>query len=355
MLESFRLEVTPVELSPARGRARLESGGQRSLRIEVLLVAALSVVLLGAAESSPLILEAKIPLGSVRGRMDHFAVDPQRQRLFLAELGNDTVAVIDWTRRERIRTLTGLHEPQGLGYVAATDTLYVANGGDGSVRLFRGADLSPGDRIEVGGDADNVRVDGPRNRVLVGHDGGIAILDPLTRRKVADIPLAAHPESFQLDPKNGRIYVNLPSARNVAVLDLVSGRSLAQWPLREVERNYPMAIDEAADRIVVVGREPPRLVVFTPDGTLVANLETCGDADDVFVDSKRKRVYVSCGSGAVDGFREEHGSYLRMGRVATASGARTAFFLPGADRLYVAVRASETGPAAVWVFRPAVP
>jgi hypothetical protein len=62
---------------------------------------------------SPLVLEAKVPLGQVRGRIDHLAVDVARQRLFVAELGNDTVGVVDLERHTVLRTLTGLREPQG--------------------------------------------------------------------------------------------------------------------------------------------------------------------------------------------------------------------------------------------------
>ena len=32
----------------------------------------------GRAEEPPLVLEAKIPLGAVAGRIDHFAFDPDR-------------------------------------------------------------------------------------------------------------------------------------------------------------------------------------------------------------------------------------------------------------------------------------
>jgi hypothetical protein len=39
--------------------------------------------------------ETKIPLGDVKGRIDHMAIDLPRRRLFVAELGNDTVAVVD--------------------------------------------------------------------------------------------------------------------------------------------------------------------------------------------------------------------------------------------------------------------
>lgn len=44
-----------------------------------------------AAESAPLQLVAKIPLGEVKGRIDHMAVDFPGQRLFVAELGNGSV------------------------------------------------------------------------------------------------------------------------------------------------------------------------------------------------------------------------------------------------------------------------
>src|SRR5438105_1529606 len=95
-----------------------------------------------AAEPEPLRLETKIPLGNVTGRIDHMAVDLVRQRLFVAELGNNSVGIVDLRDRKVVRTIGGLKEPQGLGYVPTTDTLYVANAGDGSVRLFDGADYA---------------------------------------------------------------------------------------------------------------------------------------------------------------------------------------------------------------------
>ena len=111
------------------------------------------------ADVPPLQLEAKIPLGDVRGRIDHMAVDLARHRLFVAALGNDSLAVVDLEAKRLDRLIGELPEPQGVGYDPATDTLYVANAGDGSVRLFKGAELSPIGRIELGSDADNIRVD----------------------------------------------------------------------------------------------------------------------------------------------------------------------------------------------------
>jgi YVTN family beta-propeller protein len=114
------------------------------------------------SDTAPLQLEAKIPLGDVTGRLDHFAFDPHRHRLFIAELENNTVGVIDLNQRRTIHTIRGLQEPQGVAYVASHDALYVANAGDGSVRLFRAEDFSPAGRIDLGADTDNVRVDAER-------------------------------------------------------------------------------------------------------------------------------------------------------------------------------------------------
>jgi len=60
-----------------------------------------------AEQPAPLLLETKIPLGSVSGRIDHFAVDPGRQRLFVAELGNNSVGVIDLKQPKVLRTIAG--------------------------------------------------------------------------------------------------------------------------------------------------------------------------------------------------------------------------------------------------------
>jgi hypothetical protein len=38
---------------------------------------------------------------------------------------------------------------------------------------------------------------------------------------------------------------------------------------------------------------------------------TCGDADDVFFDPKRRRVYVSCGDGNVDAWQQDGSTFRR--------------------------------------------
>jgi hypothetical protein len=208
--------------------------------------------------------------------------------------------------------------------------------------------------IALGDDADNIRVDRRRNQVVVGYGkGGLATVDPSSGRKIADIPLKGHPESFQFDEQGQRIFVNVPDARQVAVVDVAQGRQTGSLDLGGARSNFPMAVDAQAHRLLVVTRSPARLRAFaTTDGKAVANIPTCGDSDDLFLDSRRRLVYVSCGEGAVEVSAERGGTYQSIGCVLTVSGARTSFYVADTDRVYVAVRANGAEPPALWIFRP---
>jgi DNA-binding beta-propeller fold protein YncE len=252
-----------------------------------------------------------------------------------------------------LHRIAGLSEPQGVAYVPASGMLYVANGGDGSLRVYRGTDYVLADKLELGSDADNVRIDAETGKLLIGFgNGALASVDPASNQKVAAYVLKAHPESFQIDSRSNRIFVNLPSAHSIAVLDRANGKELASWPMRH-GGNFAMALDRDEARVFTVFRSPSKLVAFSYEkGTAVAEVDVCGDADDVFIDTKRKRLYVSCGAGFVDVFGAEAMPPHRLARLVSVDGARTSLFVPELDRLYVAVRARAGQGAAIWVYRP---
>ncbi len=320
----------------------------RIARLALGLITAINFIAssLGAAKAdAPLILEPTIPLENVSGRIDHMAIDRAGRRLFVAELGNDSVDVVDLRAGKVVHRINGLKEPQGIGYLADQDAIIIANGDDGSVRFFNARDMSSLGTVALGVDAGNV---------LVGYgDGGLAILDPKFRSKLRDIKLAGHPESFQIDPKTGRAFVNVPDARQIAVVDPQSGKQVAAWKTPGLAANFPMALDSAGERLAIVFRRPAKLALLeSATGAVKERLDTCRDADDVFFDGKRDRIYVSCGEGAVDVLQRSSLGFGPAGRVPTSSGARTSLFVPELDRLFVAVRAGPESGAAILVFRP---
>ena len=212
--------------------------------------------------------------------------------------------------------------------------------------------------VDLANDADNIRLDARTGNLVAGYgSGGLAVIDPTKAAVLSRIPLQAHPEGFQLDPENRRAFVNVPDARQVAVVDIDAGRKTASWRTPDLRANFPMALDAARSRIAVVFRNPARLVVFdATTGKPTSMVMTCGDADDVFFDARRRRVYVSCGDGSVDAWQQDGSAYRHLQPLKTASGARTSLFMPDLDRMFVAARAGSFGlgsDAAILVLRPA--
>jgi DNA-binding beta-propeller fold protein YncE len=328
----------------------------RTWRLVAALVALAATVApqpVKAADMPPLVLESTIPLDHVSGRIDHMAVDLGRRRLIVAELGNGSVDVIDLTGSKPLRRIGGLMSPQGVAAVA--DRIIVASADDGTVRLFDAVNFAQVGVIGLDGDADNVRVVPGSGRVVVGYGkGGLAVIEPATGAKISEFRLAGHPEGFQLHPTDGRIFANVPDARRISVIDGARGAEVASWKPPDLRANFPMAIDRDGARVASVFRQPARLVLFdAATGAVAANVETCGDADDVFFDAARRRIYVSCGEGFVDVYQQDGALPRRIARVPTSSGARTSLYVPELDRLFVAARSGLLGSsAAILVFHP---
>ena len=321
-------------------------------KIIVGILPFLFAALVNAQTNEPLKLEKTIQLPDVQGRIDHMSIDVKGQRLFVSALGNNTVEVVDLKAGKRANTISGLKEPQGVLYVPGSGRLYVASSKDGTVKIFDATQLKLLKTVEYSNDADNLRYDSSRDRIYVGFgDGALGELDS-DGKKIGEIKLDSHPESFQLEKNSARIYVNLPKSRKIAVLDREKGTVLTTWGTGMSFNNYPMALDEQNHRLFVVTRLPARLLVMdTSSGKTVQTLSAVGDCDDVFYDQSRKRIYASGGEGAISVFEQQDADhYKEVGRIATVKGARTSFFSLDLGRLYLAVRRQGSSTAMIQVF-----
>jgi len=295
-----------------------------------------------------------IELPTVQGRIDHFGYDAKGKRLFIAALGNDSVEVVDAGTGRRLRSMHGFAEPQGVYYVAEFDRLFVASSRGARIDIRDGKSLARIATVEGLGDADNIRYDAAARRLYVGHsEGAIRVLDAETGATKGDIALAGHPESFQLETNGPRIFVNVPSAHHVAVVDRAKGAVVATWEVAEAKANFPMELDEKGRRLFVGTRFPALLLVYDIDtGKVVAKQEIGKDADDLFFDADRKRIYAICGEGRIDIVRQLDADHYSMeSTVSTAPRARTGLFVPESRRLYVASPAIVASPARILAYR----
>lgn len=306
-------------------------------------------------DSAEFPLVASIELPRVEGRIDHLAFDVANERLWIAALENGSLECIDARAAQYRGHCAWPKEPQGVAFVDGR--AWVADGERGELDAYESVDenteRAPRTSVAIGVDADNVRYVSRSNVLVVGYgDGGLAIVDPRKAVVIARIPLAAHPESFQIAADGKRCWVNLPGARSIAVVDLEARSVLRSIRVEAAEKNYPMALVEADHRLIVGCRAPAKLLVFDIDSdALVAELPLSGDVDDVFVDTERGFVYAACGEGFVDVFEHvKSGEWKPRTKFATAAGARTCLFVPEQKRLFVAVPHRGTQRAEVRVF-----
>ena len=156
-------------------------------------------------------------------------------------------------KRKRIHEIPRVREPQGPAFISGVSRLLVCSRGDGTCRSFDAATYEEGPWIDLGRNADNARFDAGNNVVLIGsggepgggllseihpaslipvNHGGTAappvspadfLLDrPRQAQAKSAVELPSHPESFQVDPRSRRVFVNVPDAHEIAVFDLTT-------------------------------------------------------------------------------------------------------------------------------------
>jgi hypothetical protein len=308
-----------------------------------------------AQDKAPLDLVQTIPMEGVQGKIDHLAIDAKGKRLFVAATGVNAVIVVDLAQGKVLHKIEGLAEPQGIAFMPDLKRIAIANGKDGSCRIFDSDSFKLLKSIDFKEDGDNVRYDPESKRLYVAHEaGGLGIVDAEKMEKVNDIKLEAHPESFQLERNGKRIFVNVPDAKHIAVVDREKGTVLAKWPIEKLEANFPMALDEANHRLLVGCRKPSKLLVLDLEtGKEIAQLTISKDTDDLFYDAPSKRIYVSAGEGFIDTIdQKDADNYKRIWAQTTVVGGRTSIFVPELGVLYLAVPGKGTQKAEVRAYKP---
>jgi len=156
-----------------------------------------------------------------------------------------------------------------------------------------------------------------------------------------------------LEESGQRIFVNVPTAGHIAVVDRNKGSVEETWPLSNAAENFPMALDDGNHRLFVGTRSPAKLLILdTETGKMITSLDSSGDADDIFYDMQNKRIYVSGGEGAISVFEQtDPDNYSLRDKVDTVEGARTSLFVPNSGTLYVAVPHRGSQQAEVRAFQ----
>ena len=321
------------------------------IRLRAVTVITLMVVLavgVRAKQKVPLALLERITVPGLKdGDFDHFAVDLQNQRLFLAA-ENSAVEVFDLRTNKLIHTISDVKIPHSIAYRADLNRLFVVDGGEPGVKIYDSDSYRSIETIELLPDADSMAYD-PAKKFMYIVNGGedakityslVSVVDTTSAKKVADIKIDSDKvEALALEKSGPRLFVNITGKDAVGVIDRETRTVLTTWPTAQAGKHLvAMALDDADRRLFVTSRDPGRLIVLDSDsGKIVTTIPCVGMNDDMAYDSGSKRIYVA-GSEFVDVFQQNDADhYTQIGHIPGAFRAATAILVPKLKRYYLAV------------------
>lgn len=215
----------------------------------------------------------------------------------------------------------------------ALGKVFADAGEAGTVVVYDAKTLAPRASIKAVGDADGMVFDPASDRVVVlgGDSAAAGFIDPTTDRLAAVLPLGGAPEGAVVDGA-GRMYVNIASRDEIAVVDTRGPRVIADWPLHGCADPHGLAIDPAHRRLFVSCPAGKMALVAIAAGRQTGLVPIGTGTDGAGFDPVHDVALSSDGDGTL-GIVSDDGAEL--GTVPTEKGARTMAVDPATGRVFL--------------------
>ncbi len=306
------------------------------------------------APESPLRIIGRVNLPGYEGDFDHFETDVKGNRLFLAAEDHGTLEVFSLDKLERKTTVKGpIETPHSILYLPDVHKLLVTDGGKSLSHYFNADSYAFEKPLPLVQGADSASYDEARNRyyIVTGgkdvpmKDSWLEQVNPRTGKLINKLHFDAdHVEAMVVEQHGPHLFINVTDKNYVAVLDKVSLKETARWPVTTAEQNCCFAFDEANHRLFMVTRKPGKVLVLNSDtGATLASFDAPARVDQIVWDDKHHRAYAMGGEGWISIIEElSPNKFVELPRLVTAPGAKTGILVPERNELFVAVSPGES-------------
>lgn len=318
----------------------------RKLAAQVIYTLALALplpLLAPATGAAAEVLKGHAPMEipNSRGGFDYLQVDAVRNRLLLDHTGNGTLDIIDLATEKLIKQIkTGA--AMGVAMDAKSQHYYVSVSKEKKFVIIDAEKLEITGELPLPGPGDALAV-GPTgvNRVFVGHDDekDLWVIDPVAKKIVTTIPIAAGPEYIVVENDKSLIYMNIKSDDTVLAISASDNNSTiaSTWPTAPAKHPHGLALDlRAPRRLFVAGVNGKLAVLSTDGGKLLGSADMVNGVDQIAFDAAKERLYCPSGSGKMTVLDTSGGSVKSLGDVVTNKGAKTVTVDPKTHAVWVA-------------------
>ena len=275
------------------------------------------------------------------GGWDYLAVDPSAHRLYLTH--GPRVEVVDTDSGKPVGAITGLKGTHGVVFDATGKYGYISDGRSNAVVVFDRSTLQTVTSIPAGTNPDGMVYE-PVTKTVWAFNGGsknATVIDSDTKKVVATIDLPGRPE-FPVADGKGIVFANIEDKNDIVRLDAAAKKVTAVWPLAGCDSPSGLAIDMAARHLFSVCDGKKMAVTDANTGKVLANPAIGEGPDAAGFDAKHNLAFSSNGGGTLTVVDASKANFPVVQTVTTARGARTMFFDPAKDRVYLVT--AEMGP-----------
>jgi YVTN family beta-propeller protein len=244
---------------------------------------------------------------------------------------------------------TGICGPAGVGVDPATNRVYVANQGSGTLTVIDANTNTVLTTISgFGGvnEAVGVAVNPNTNRVYVAgyFSNNVTVIDGSTNNILARIPVGTTPINVAVNPTTKLAYVSNLGANSVSVINMTSNTVLATIPSVGTSPNG-IAVNTSTNRVYVANGGSNNVTVIngSTNSILLPRIPVGTNPVGVSVNPNTKLVYVSNNGGSVSVINATSNTVLATipicGPCASqtyGSGLGYVVVNPTTDRVYVA-------------------
>jgi DNA-binding beta-propeller fold protein YncE len=183
--------------------------------------------------------------------------------------------------------------------------------------------------------------------VLNKESGTATIIDPIARKSVGTIPISPNTLEFPVADGAGRIFDNIETTAEIAVIDAKARKVTGTYKLAGCEEPSGLAYAPASKLLISACGNGVAKVVQADTGKEVASLAIGRGPDAVIYDAVRKLAFIPCGrDGVLEVISLADPAHIAViQHVQTQAGSRTGTLDPGTGRLYL--MASKPDPNAV--------
>ncbi|UAK25794.1 YncE family protein [Sphingomonas nostoxanthinifaciens] len=318
----------------------------------------------GRAVAQTLERVAETPLPDYARGFNILDADEKRGHLFMATAHNGAVLVFDLKSGALLKTLHDVTDPHMLAYIKSRDEIWASDAKGSCVTVLSAADYHLLRKIPLTTSPTVGFYDAAKEVFYIqeaGMNSGMptSIIDvipagatsPTLQITIDDKNL----EGMVVDHRRNRLYVNMRDHRQIAAVDLATGKVVETWTIAGMGKNTPMAIDEAGGRLFVAAREPAKLfAIDLKTGRATFETDIMSTPDALTWDPASKRLFLS-GLEGIAVFSGRMRDRLDLVSQTVDPGVKHSLLLPGGDLLYAAAAKTETTPAALHIYRVARP